>query len=134
MLASFPPYEADRSRCRLSRLAGIRLPFEPCQKLAFEILHWHGPAEEVTLPLLAPDADQQIGAGTIFDTFGDDRKAKLFAQPDRRADDGSVTGIREQVPHERPVDLEPVERKFLEVAETGIAGPKSSNTTRTPSS
>src|SRR5262249_16072156 len=51
-----------------------------------------------------------------------DGEAKLFAQPDRRADDGSVAGIREQVPHERPVDLENIERKFLEVAETGIAG------------
>jgi hypothetical protein len=39
-----------------------------------------------------------------------------------RADDGGIVGIDEQVHHEGAVDLEAVEREFLEIAQARIAG------------
>src|SRR5206468_8089726 len=90
------------------------------QELLFERAGRHWAAEEIALPFLAFHADQEVGGGAVLDPFGHDGEAKLPAEANRRADDRSVIRFCEQVEHERPIDLEPVERKFLQIAQTGI--------------
>src|SRR4029079_4403253 len=79
-------------------------------------------SEEIALPLLASHADKKVGRGAVLDTFGHDHEAELLAETDGRADDRRVIGICKQIGHERPVDLESVERKLLQIAQARISG------------
>lgn len=67
-------------------------------------------------------ADQELGGGFVLDTLSHDGETELLAEPDRRADDGSVFGIGQQIKHERAVDLEPVEWKLPEIAQARVTG------------
>src|ERR1700686_2157177 len=92
------------------------------KELAFERLRRHRPAEEIALPLFASHADQEIGGRAVLDPFGAHRQAELPAQSHGRADDGRIAGIGEQFEHEGAVDLQSIERKFLQIAQARIAG------------
>ncbi|QWG14807.1 BamA/TamA family outer membrane protein [Bradyrhizobium sediminis] len=92
------------------------------EELLLERLGRHRPTEEIALPLFASHAGEQIGDGAVFDAFCDHRQAQLLAQADSRADNRRIVGISKQLEHERTVDLEPVEREFLQIAQAGIAG------------
>ena len=65
---------------------------------------------------------RQIGRGAVLDAFGDHGQAQLLAEADGRTDDRRVVGIGQQSEHERAVDLQSVERKFLQITQAGIAG------------
>src|SRR5712671_5376925 len=82
----------------------------------------HGAAKIISLPLLAPEARQQIGCGAVLDAFGDDRQAQHLTQAYRGADNRRIVRVGFQLMHEIPVDLQPVEREFLQIAQAGIAG------------
>ena len=73
------------------------------------------------MPFLTSHANQQLCTGLVLDA-GDHGKAQLPAERDGRPDNRRVSGIAEQDEHKRPVDLEPVEREFLQIAEAGITG------------
>ena len=92
------------------------------QELGFELARRHRPSEEIALSLFAAHPDQEIRRGPVLDAFGDDGQAQLLAEPDGRTDDRRVVGIGQQSEHERAVDLQPVEREFLEIAQAGKAG------------
>src|SRR6185295_9405451 len=77
---------------------------------------------EIALSLFAAHGDEQIGGGARLDTLGDDGQPELLAEADGRRDNGGVVGIRQHVTNEGAVDLQAVERKFLQVAQARKAG------------
>ena len=81
-----------------------------------------GPAEEIALSLFAAHPDQEVGRGAVLNAFGDDGQAQLLAKPDGRTDDRRVVGIGQQAQYERAVDLQPVEREFLQIVQAGVFG------------
>src|SRR5262245_3200319 len=91
-------------------------------ELRFKLAGRHRPAEEIALSFLTSHGDEQIGNRTVLDSFRDNRQTELPAESDGRADDRRIIGVREQVEHERPVDLQSIERELLQVAEAGVAG------------
>src|SRR4051795_1416234 len=92
-----------------------------CEELPLECFRRHRTAEEIALAFLASHAHQEVGRSAILDALGHDCQSELFAEADGRPDDRGIVGIREQTEHERPVDLEPVERKLLQIAQARIA-------------
>src|SRR5882757_9158983 len=92
------------------------------EELGLDLPRRHRLAEEIALPFLASHADQLVGDGAALDALGDDGQTKLPGKPNRRTDDRGVVVVGEQVEHERPVDLETVERKLLQIREARIAG------------
>ena len=56
-----------------------------------------------------------------FDPLSGDLHVQAFAQLRDGAHDRHAAGIVGQLPHEGPVDLDPADRKAVEVAERGIA-------------
>src|SRR6266700_1687181 len=81
----------------LGRLTGSRrvLGTRRRHKSVFEVRDRHRAAEEITLPLQASHAQEEIGGCPIFDAFGDHRKPELLAEPDGRTDDRGIVGIDE---------------------------------------
>src|SRR5258708_27634646 len=74
------------------------------------------------LAFLAAHPAQQIDAGGVLDAFGDDGEAQEIGERDGADDDRCVIRARPQLMHERLVDLQPVDREFLEIGQAGIAG------------
>src|SRR5262245_34570665 len=107
----------------LCRLSGFRrFATGRQQEPAFKICNRHWAAEEVALPFLASQAQQEIGGRAILDPLRDHRQAELLAEADRRTDDRRIIGVEQQVTDEGAVDLETVERELLHIAEARVTG------------
>ncbi len=92
------------------------------EEFGLELACRHRPSEEIALSLFAAHPDQEVGRGPILNAFGDDGEAQLLAKPDGRANDRRVIGIGQQSEYERAVDLQSIEREFLQIAEARKAG------------
>src|SRR5215213_9722024 len=112
---SFSLIKADQASRHLGGSGGS-------EEFGFELARRHRPSEEIALSLFAAHPDQEVGCGSVLNAFGDDRQAQLLGEANGRTDDRRVVGIGQQAQDERAVDLQPVERKFLQVAQAGKSG------------
>src|SRR5512138_1198850 len=62
--------------------------------------------------------------GLALDSLCNDAKAERVSHCDDGGGDRGIVGLDRDLPDERAVDLEGVQRKMLEVAEGGVAGTK----------
>src|SRR5579859_1722870 len=71
--------------------------------------------QKVALDQVSTELAEQVQRGLVFDTFGDDQHPQTVAKPDRRRDDRLVARVRDQVAHERLVDLQLADRQTFEI-------------------
>ena len=76
----------------------------------------------MALKLIAMVAPQIAALGLGFDAFGDHAQPQVVADGDHRAHQHGIGAIAGDVGDKGLVDLEFVERKMLQIAETGITG------------
>ena len=82
----------------------------------------HGAPEQETLTDIAPLDHQMRRLGGRLYAFGDRRYAQIFRKIDNRPDNSGITRFRGiEARHERPVDLDRVNRKLLQVRQRRIA-------------
>src|SRR4029077_14948102 len=80
--------------------------------------------EEIALPFGAAVRLQKVELFLGFDAFGNDALIEAFAHVDDGADNGGIVGVAADLVDEGLVDLEDINGKLAEIAETGIAGAK----------
>src|SRR6202171_78194 len=79
-------------------------------------------AEQKSLSLMTALRAQAAQLSLGLDAFGGDRHAEAYAEADDRTHDSLRVAISAEVPHERLIDLDLVERKTSEITQTRIAG------------
>ena len=77
--------------------------------------------DEVALCGVASELPQAVPRLGGLDAFGHHGQTEVMGKIDRRPDDGVIAG--HEAAHERPVDLQAVDRQAAQVAEGGIADP-----------
>ena len=82
------------------------------------------PSEEVALAVLATDGLKLPKLLDRLDALSRDREAEALRQRRHAPHDGRVIARVAEAGDERAVDLEPVDREALQVAEDGVAGPE----------
>src|SRR6185295_5723002 len=78
------------------------------------------PAEQEALAVVAPVVVQEGKLGIVLDAFGENFDPEAARQPDDGAHDRRVVVVRGDVPNERLVDLERIQRQTLEVAQARV--------------
>ena len=81
-----------------------------------------GPAEQVTLHLVAAGKPQQHPLLVVFHPLGQHLHAERVAERHDRLDDGAGVAGSPNEATKDAIDLEPVEGKFLQIAQARIAG------------
>ena len=83
-----------------------------------------GFAELVALCLVAAMCLKECYLSFCFRAFGDNALPQAFSHGDHRADDRAVVRVCGDVTYEGLVDLQGIDRKLFQVAQTGIPSAK----------
>jgi len=78
---------------------------------ALELFGRNGPREQVPLTLVAPHGCQRRGRSLGLDPLGHHRETEAVAQRDHEVDHGTLVLALVHAHHERPVDLDLVQRE-----------------------
>src|SRR6266545_3165924 len=81
-------------------------------------------ADVEALHHVAAHAGQDVPALAVLDTFGDYGEPEVVRQTNGGAHDRDVVLVAGDVPHERAIDLQFVDRQTLQVAQRGVARAK----------
>ena len=117
-IVEFQSHRGLCGRAGTHRLPGCG-PKSP--RISLEALDGQWAAKPITLISATPCAGQKIPLGFGFDTLSDYPQAQTLAQSDNRLRNGRIIGIDQNITHERPVDLQVVQRQLLQVREGGVA-------------
>src|SRR5439155_20440219 len=108
---------------RLQWLNLLRAERQVCQEHLLRRATRERTGEKKTLGVRAPEALQLARLVVALDTFGDYAGIECSRQSQDALDDGGTVG-KHQALHERPIDLERVDRKLVQVAQRRIPGPE----------
>ncbi len=89
---------------------------------ATDLLRAQRPGDQLALAVVATGGGQDLQRGQRLDALGHHRLAQAVRQPDGRGDDGRRTRVADHPGHERPVELELVERQLVQVGQRRVAG------------
>src|SRR5690349_23778887 len=99
------------------RLCRSRAPASTCQKQPFDVLRRHCGAEPEALYLLASFGSHPLELLFRLHAFSSGRDAKALSKCCDRANDVLRSCTLDNVLHERPIDLDLVEREALQIAQ-----------------
>src|ERR1700688_3600427 len=89
-----------------------------------ELLCTRGPAEIVSLPLIAAMGLKESQLLYGFHSLSDDTLLETLGHTDDRANDDRITRFGKDIVHERLVEFQGVNGKSSQIAQAGVAGAK----------